>query len=198
MYKLCVVLQHILCSILFSKKKKTTKNNTLLYESWIATDYFCHCSEQHAKHWSKYRTAGKIKTTGNIRSLQPMSRGRKQKKSSAPRSFEARNMQDNGNALKHANPVTEIQVNLEIYKNTAFEWGACTTSPTSFLPPLELENWESEVRCVNNSHPFWHPAFQIIFQTKKTIVFLFFFFFPVVVSASLQNRCFTVCWTNDT
>lgn len=50
-----------------------------------------------------------------------MSRGRKQKKSSAPRTFEARNMQDNGNALKHAIPVTEIQVNLEIYKNTAFE-----------------------------------------------------------------------------
>lgn len=52
-------------------------------------------------------------------------------------------MQVNGNALKQATPGTEIQVNLETCKNISFE--VCTTSPASFFPSLELENWESEV-----------------------------------------------------
>lgn len=73
-YKLCGVLQYILCLMLSSKKKKKEKKNTLLYESWIATDSFCHCSEQYAKSWSKYRAAGKIKITGNIRSLEEESK----------------------------------------------------------------------------------------------------------------------------
>lgn len=38
-----------------------------------------------------------------------------------PRSSEARDMQDNRNALKQTTPGTEIQVNLQTYKNLAFE-----------------------------------------------------------------------------
>lgn len=85
-YKLHVALEYILHLMLFSKKKKKPRKiNTFLYESWIAPDCFNHCSEQYAKHWSKHRAAGKIKITGNIRSLQrqcPQSRARKQNKCS--------------------------------------------------------------------------------------------------------------------
>lgn len=84
-------------------------------------------------------------------------------------------MQDNRNALKQTIPGTEIQVSLETCKNLAFEWGVCTTSPTCFFPLLKLENWRSELWCVNNSHPFWHPAFQITFENKETPVFLGFY-----------------------
>lgn len=113
-----------------------------------------------------------------MRSLQrqcPQSREITQKKCSSPRSSEARDTQDNSNALKQTTPGTEIRGNLETCKNLAFEWGVRTTSPTSSFPLLEQENWRSELWCVNNSHPFWQPAFQIAFQNKETSVFLVFY-----------------------
>lgn len=171
--------------------------NTFLYEGWIGPDYFNHCSEQYAKHWSKHRASGKTKITGNTRSSQRQclqSRARKQKKCSTPRSSEARDMQDNGNALEQTTPGTEIQVNLEVCKNLAFEWGLCTTPSTYFFPLLELKNWRGEQWCENNSHHFGTQPFKQHSKTRKPQYSWFFICCAISKPSNQMLHCLLDKW----
>lgn len=136
---------HFIHSTFFLKNKYK-----IFCMSWIATDYFSHFSEQCAKHWSNFRADGKLKIAANIRSLHQClcSRGRKQKKSSAPRTSEARDMQAHRSALKQATSGTEMKVNLGTCKNVSFEWGlyffsicAIITKPSIQMLHCLLNKW---------------------------------------------------------